>query len=171
MAPSVPVVVHTPAPLDPSTVKVTGLPEAPPVAVRVAEPPKVPVPGPVKAMAWLPGSTVRENDWVASGAVPLWAVMVKVKGLPAVAAGVPARVAVPLPLSVKVTPPGRVAPPSERVVPAGKSWPVVTVKVPGVPTVKVVEAALVMVGASSTVRVKDWVASGVVPLWAVMVKG
>ena len=83
----------------------------------------------------------------------------------------PARVAVPLPLSVKVTPPGRVAPPSDSVVAAGKSCPVVTVKVPGVPTVKVVEAALVIDGASSTVRVKDWVASGLVPLWAVMVKG
>ena len=79
--------------------------------------------------------------------------------------------AVPLPLSVKVTPVGRVAPPSERVVAVGKSWPVVTVKVPAVPTVKVVEAALVIDGASLTVRVKDWVASGQVPLWAVMVKG
>ena len=85
------------------------------------------------------------------------------------AAGVPDRVAVPSPLSVKCTPLGSGAPPSSR---AGAGYPrVVTVKVPWVPTLKVVEAALVMDGASSTVRVKDWVASGRVPLWAVMVNG
>ena len=47
----------------------------------------------------------------------------------------------------------------------------VTVKVPAVPTVKVVLAAEVMAGAWSTVRVKDWVALGRVPLAAVMVIG
>ena len=48
---------------------------------------------------------------------------------------------------------------------------VVTVKVPADPTVKVVESAEVMVGAWSTVRVKDWVAFGLVPFDAVMVIG
>ena len=60
------------------------------------------------------------------------------------AAGVPARVAVPSPLSVKVTPAGRV-PVSDRVA-VGNEAPVVTVKVPAVPAVKVAAAALVMAG-------------------------
>ena len=56
-------------------------------------------------------------------------------------AGVPDIVAVPSPLSVNVTPGGRVAPPSDN---AHVGHPVdVTVKVPGWPTVKVVLAALV----------------------------
>ena len=59
------------------------------------------------------------------------------------AAAVPARVAVPLPLSVKVTPVGS-APVLE--IPAGGEPVVVTVKEPAVPTVKVVLLALVMAG-------------------------
>ena len=56
---------------------------------------------------------------------------------------VPAMVAVPLPLSVKVIPAGR-APVSVR---AGAGSPVVvTVKLKGAPTMEVAEAALVMVG-------------------------
>ena len=47
----------------------------------------------------------------------------------------------------------------------------VTVKVPAVPTVKVVELPEVMAGAWSTVRVKLWVAFGRLPLVAVMVIG
>ena len=38
----------------PSMVKVTGLPEAPPVADRVVPPPTDPVAGGLKVMAWLP---------------------------------------------------------------------------------------------------------------------
>src|SRR5271155_4227180 len=54
----------------------------------------------------------------------------------------------------------------------GAGLPVaVTVKVPAWPWVKVVELAEVMVGASSTVRVKAWVASGESPLVASMVIG
>ncbi len=55
---------------------------------------------------------------------------------PLPAAGVPARVAVPLPLSVKVTPPGR----RTGLTQGGRreAASVVTVKVPAVPTVKVV---------------------------------
>ena len=46
----------------------------------------------------------------------------------------------------------------------------VKVKVPAVPTVKVVLAALVMSGAWPTVRAKFCVASGLMPLVAVTVK-
>ena len=46
----------------------------------------------------------------------------------------------------------------------------VTVKVPGLPSLKVVLSAEVMAGAAPTVRVKDWVASGANPLVASMVK-
>ena len=84
------------------------------------------------------------------------------------AAGVPASVAVPSPLSMKLTPVGR-APVSESDA-VGRPV-VVTVKVPALPSVKVVLSAEVMPGATSTVRVKDWVASGVTPLAASMVKG
>ena len=51
MVPSVPETAQAPGVLAGSTVKVTGLPDAPPVAVRVAWPPTVPVPGPVKLIA------------------------------------------------------------------------------------------------------------------------
>ena len=47
---------------------------------------------------------------------------------------------------------------------------VVTVKDPALPSVKVALSAEVMAGGPSTVRVKDWVASGVTPLEASMVK-
>ena len=61
------------------------------------------------------------------------------------AAGVPARVAVPSPLSVNVTPDGRVPAVTEK---AGLGTPVeVTVKVPAWPAVKLVAAALVIAGA------------------------
>ncbi len=46
-----------------------------------------------------------------------------------------------------------------------------TVKLPGVPTTKVAAFALVIVGASFTVRVKFWVASGPILLCAVIVSG
>ena len=82
------------------------------------------------------------------------------------AAGVPARVAVPFPLSVKVTPVGR----RRSRDGAGSEYPVVvTVKVPAVPD----EGGAVARGdgrGPSTVRVKDWVASGAKPLEASMVK-
>ena len=82
-------------------------------------------------------------------------------------AGVPARVAVPSPLSLKVTPVGR-APDSES--DGGRQAVEVTVKVPALPSVKVVWSAEVMVGGPSTTRVKDWVASGLTPLVASMVR-
>ncbi len=77
------------------------------------------------------------------------------------AAGVPARVAVPSPLSVKVTPLGS-APVS---VIAGVGLPlVVTVKLPALPAVKVVPSAEVMVGAvPSEIGLFDAFADGPVP--------
>lgn len=75
---------------------------------------------------------------------------------PVPAAGVPASVAVPLPLSVKVTPLGSV-PARVMEVAAGE---VVTVKVPALPTVKVVFAKLVncggLAGGVLTVRTNAW---------------
>ena len=69
-------------------------------------------------------------------------------------AGVPARVAVPLPLSVNVTPAGS-APDSLS---EGVGTPeAVTENVPAVPTVKVVLLELLNVGLWSTVNVKLWV--------------
>ena len=68
----------------------------------------------------------------------------------------PAIVAVPSPLSVKVTPAGS-APVSVIVVAAGKPGVVVTVNVPACPTVKVAWLALVIDGAAFTVSVNAWV--------------
>src|SRR6266702_3066327 len=65
-------------------------------------------------------------------------------------AAVPAMVAVPSPLSVKVIPAGR-AP--DSVSAAAGAPVVVTVKLNGAPTIEVAEAALVMAGATFSVRV------------------
>ena len=71
----------------------------------------------------------------------------------------PARVAVPLPLSTKVIPAGR-APVS---VMAGAGSPVVyTVALKAVPTMELAELALMMVGATCSVRVSDAPAAMVV---------
>ena len=83
-------------------------------------------------------------------------------------AGVPLRVAVPSPLSVNVTPEGRVPDSAND----GVGEPVaVTVNVPADPVVNVVDAADVMAGAWSTVRTKFWLTDGPTPLAAVMVMG
>ena len=85
----------------------------------------------------------------------------------AAAAGVPDRVAVPLPLSVKLTPGGNDPPPTEI---AGFRNPVVvTVKLPGSPALNVVLAPLVIAGGSCTVRAKLSEAFGATPLAAVIV--
>ena len=89
------------------------------------------------------GATVSTNDWTAAPE-PLVARMVIGWAVSVVTApGVPASVAVPLPWSVQVTPPGR-SPVSSS---DGAGWPaVVTVKVPGAPATKMVETGLVTVG-------------------------
>jgi hypothetical protein len=84
------------------------------------------------------------------------------------AEGVPDRLAVPSPLSVKVTPEGR-DPDSVRL--AVGIPEVVTRKLLVTPAEKVVEAEEVIFGAWSTVRVKDWVALGEIPFDAAMVIG
>ena len=82
------------------------------------------------------------------------------------ASGVPAKVAVPSPLSTQVVPLGR-APVSPS---DGAGYPlVVTVNVATPPATNVVELALVTTGALPTMIVNDWVASGARPLEAVMV--
>src|SRR5215472_4770202 len=84
--------------------------------------------------------------------------------MPVPVAGVPVNVPVPLPLSTNVTPLGN-APTS---VSEGVGVPaLVTVNVPGVPTVNVVLLALVITGAVPTVRVKVCVAVVPTPLLAV----
>src|ERR1043165_8227362 len=117
----------------------------------------------VMAGAWL---IVRVKDWLAFGRLPLAAPKVIAYVPPVPAFGVPESVAVPLPLLTKVTPPGST--PVSLIVGAGKPV-VVTVKVPGAPTVKAALFALVIAGASFTVRVKLWFAFGAMPWFAVIV--
>ena len=114
----------------------------------------------VIAGAW---STVSVKLCVASGEVPFDAVIVKGYVPPLPLAAVPASVAVPSPLSVKVTPLGSEPAGIDKEASVGTPV-VVTVKVPGLPTTKVVEAALVIIGAWSTVSVKDCTAAGEAPL-------
>jgi len=81
---------------------------------------------------------------------------------------VPASAAVPLPLSLKVTPLGRE--PLQVIV--GVGTPVaVTVNDPAAPATNVVLFALVIAGALCTMSVKFCVASGRTPLLAVKVRG
>ena len=91
--------------------------------------------------------TVRVNAWMASDPTPLCAVNVSAY-VPAVpAAGVPARVAVPSPLSTNVTPDGN-APDSDN--DGGGDPAVVTVNDPAAAAVNDTDAALVIAGAVVT---------------------
>lgn len=120
----------------------------------------------VIAGAW---STVSVKFCVALLPTPLLAVMVNEFVPPVPAPGVPLRVAVPSPLSTKLTPEGNVAPPSLRV---GFGKPVVvTVNVPADPTVNVVLLALVIAGAWPTVSVKLCAVGDPTPLLGVNVIG
>src|SRR5664280_858239 len=93
--------------------------------------------------------------------------MVIVYSPPVPALGVPDNEAVPLPLSVKVSPAGRL-PVS---VSAGCGAPLVlTVKLKVEPTVAVADAALVIFGAPVTVRTNDWVVEPA-EFFAVIVNG
>ena len=106
-------------------------------------------------------STVSVKFCVASGVMPLVAVMTKAK-IP-LTVGVPDRT----PAVLSVTPVGKEPEVTENV---GAGVPVaVTVNVPTVPSVKVVALAEVIAGGLVTVKVKFCVASGVIPLLAVMV--
>ena len=113
-----------------------------------------------KSLGW--ALTARVKLWVAGLPAPV-AVMVIGYEAADPLAGVPASVAVPSWLSVKVTPLGR-EPVSDS---AGTGVPVVvTVKVPAVPWVKVVVLAEVMAAGVLTVRAKGvvWVAPVPVPV-------
>lgn len=83
-------------------------------------------------------------------------------------AGVPYKRAIPPLVSVNVTPLGKLP---LWVIVIGDEPVAVISNAPAPPTVKMILSALVMTGASATVRVKDCVASGAAPLLAVMVRG
>ena len=133
------------------------------VTVKVPALPSVKVVLSAEVMAGAP-STVRVKDWVASGAKPLVASMVTGRcpscRPPGCRPGWPCRHRCRL----KVTPVGR--PPDSDSDAVGEPV-VVTVKDPALPSVKVVLSAEVMAGGPSTVRVKDWVASGAHPVGGV----
>jgi hypothetical protein len=115
--------------------------------------------------AWF---TVSVKLWVAAIPRPLLAMRFRAYVPPAPPAGVPPSVAVPSPLFTNVTPFGSVPVSLSD----GVGVPVVvTVKLPAVPTVKVVLFALVIAGAWFTVSVKLWVAAVPTPLLAVIVTG
>jgi hypothetical protein len=106
-------------------------------------------------------STVSTKCCVDGVPTPFEAVTVSGKTPPL--DGVPERVPVPSPLSVKLTPVGSVPVTAS----AGVGLPVdVTVKLPGVPAVKVSAAALVIAGAALTVSVKVCAAGSPTPLSA-----
>jgi len=105
--------------------------------------------------------------WLAGLPIPLLAVKVRVYVPPLPDAGVPPSVAVPFPLSLKVTPLGS-TPASVRV--AVGAPVVVTVKLPAVPTINVILFPLVMTGAWFTFIVKLWFAGLPTPLLAVIVR-
>jgi hypothetical protein len=113
-----------------------------------------------------PALAVSVKVWVALGEMPLAAVILRLE-LP-LDEMVPASVAVPLWLSVNVTPLGVVP----DLVNVGTGKPVATnVNDPGDLVWKMVLAGLVIVGTWFTVRVNDWTAFGSVPFCAVIVSG
>lgn len=141
-------------------VKVDGLPLAVSCTVEPVTPSaKVPF-AMVAAVVISAGAfTVSVKDWVGAVPTPLVAVNVRLKTPPRLPDGVP--LSTPL---VNVTPPGRV-PPVRLKVGTGKPL-AFKVKLPALPTVKVVLATLVNTAGSPTVRVKVWVATAPTPLSA-----
>src|SRR5487761_2608603 len=157
--------VHTDAEAD-SMLNVTALPEAPPVAVTWYVPPvDVLAVELVNVMAWGASPvTLSVRSWVTdlvdeSASLVADAVTVKsyVPSLPA--SGVPAIVAVPLPLSTNVRPLGRpiVGDTGVRLSAANGNPVAVTENDDGWATVNAADDALVITGGLSTVSVKAWV--------------
>ena len=113
-------------------------------------------------------SIVKVNVWMV-GSKPLSAVIVRVYVPSSPEIGVPLKVAVPSPLSTKVTLPGNEGALVAVMVDTVGTPLVVTVNVPKLPTLKAVLSGLVIAGDTFTVNVKDCIASGVMPLLAVTV--
>jgi hypothetical protein len=137
-----------------------------PVAVTVKLPSE-PTVNVVAAALVIAGAslTVSVNDWVASLPTPFDAVNVIGYVPPVPASGVPDNMPV---VVSNITPDGN-GPDSDKV---GVGKPVaVTVKCPSEPTVNVVDVAVVIAGASSTVKENACDASVPIPLCAVIVSG
>lgn len=96
--------------------------------------------------------TVTVNCWLSDGSKPFWATRPNVYRPPAPTGGVPDRVPVPSPSSVKVSQAGSASAGSTPRVASGNPS-VVTMNVPAVPTVNVVAFGLLIVGCSPTVSV------------------
>src|SRR5579883_232064 len=123
----------------------------PELAVGVPEKvPAVPTVNVAAAALLIAGALPTTNVKFCVAAVPMPLFAEMVMGKEPVVEVLPARVAVPLPLSVKVMPEGS-AP--DSVMAAVGMAVVVTWNVPAVPATKVVVFALVMVGCSLTVMV------------------
>ena len=137
-----PVTVHTAVVVDVRTTvspELAVAPEANGVRVNVFGP------GLAKVIVWLPPTTVNVKLCVPAGATPLVAVIVKVD--------TPVAIAVPesTPAEDRLMPAGSVPAVTANV---GAGEPdAVTLKVPKLPAVNVVDAALVMVGAELSVNV------------------
>lgn len=115
----------------------------------------------VVVVIWAASFTVRVKVWVLLLPTPLLAVTEMLMLPPAPVGGVPPST----PEEDKVSQLGKVV----VVLKVGAGKPLaLKVKLPAVPTVKVVALALVMAGGSPTVRVKFWVAALPTPLEAVM---
>jgi hypothetical protein len=108
-------------------------------------------------------STIRVKVWLAGVPYPLVALMVMGYEVLDPVAGVPARVADPLVLSVQVTPVGRLP---DSVSPIGELPVAETVKASALPTVNVAVLAEVMVGGVLTTsgKVTVWVCVVPVPV-------
>src|SRR5487761_2408144 len=157
--------VHTDAEAD-SMLNVTALPEAPPVAVTWYVPPvDVLAVELVNVMAWGASPvTLSVRSWVTdlvdeAASFVADAGTVKSDGPALPASGVPAIVAVPLPLSTNVRPLGRpiVGDTGVRLSAANGNPVAVTENDDGWATVNAADDALVITGGLSTVSVKAWV--------------
>src|SRR5487761_2756401 len=150
--------VHTDAEAD-SMLNVTALPEAPPVAVTWYVPPvDVLAVELVNVMAWGASPvTLSVRSWVTDLVADAVTVKSYVPSLPA--SGVPAIVAVPLPLSTNVRQLGRpiVGDTGVRLSAANGNPVAVTEHDDGWATVNAADDALVITGGLSTVSVKAWV--------------
>src|SRR5690554_290445 len=118
------------------------------------------------------GAAMTSTVSVCAGPVPapFCPVTVTSKLVPTGSLVAPASVAVPSPLSTKLTPPGS-TPDTDRLTAPGCPLPADTVKEPSTPWMNSARSALVMTGGPVTVSRNAWVTSAVRPLDAVTVSG